>query len=173
MKNVSEKQKKLIAEAYVETRERIITYIANRINDRAEAEDLTQDVFVRLLEYGAAVSPATVTGLIYTVARNITFDYLRHNYCRAEAEACISDRLSESVDSDESEIIARDIEALELRFVSKLPNKRQTVYRLSRFNGMSAADIAAYHTLSIRTVENHLHLARTEIRGRMSRLLCV
>lgn len=173
MKNVSEKQKKLIAEAYVETRERIISYIASRINDHAEAEDLTQDVFVRLLEYGATVSPATVTGLIYTVARNITFDYLRHKRRRTEAEAYITDCRQEPSYSDESKIIARDIEELEMRFVSMLPNKRQTVYRLSRFSGMSVSDIAGYNDLSVRTVENHLRLARIEIRGRMSCLLRV
>lgn len=173
MKNVSEKQKTLIAEAYVETRERIIMYIANRINDYAEAEDLAQDVFVRLLEYGAAVSPATVNGLIYTVARNITFDYLRYKYRHAEAESYIFGTCSEPESTDESEIIARDIEDFEMRFLSMLPAKRQTVYKLFRFNGMRTSDIADRYEVSVRTVENHLRLARIEIRERMSHLLCV
>ena len=41
----------VIAKAYVSHRDGILRYIHSAINNRAEAEDLVQDVFLRILDY--------------------------------------------------------------------------------------------------------------------------
>ncbi len=170
-KHVTEAQQNLIAEAYAQTRGRIVAYITRRINDAVEAEDLTQDVFVRLLEYGATVSRATITSLIYTVARNITFDYLRHKYRSGEIENYLMETSSSIENSTESAIMVRDLEEHERRYAMRLPHQRSLIYTLSRFSDKKVADIAAENALSVRTVENHLRLARIQMRDSMARLM--
>ena len=51
--------------------------------------------------------------------------------------------------------------------LEKLPEKRRTVYMMSRFEDKSAGDIAQELNLSLRTVETHLYIIRKEIREYM------
>ena len=59
------------SECYLKYKEYIKNYIAIRICHPHEAEDLAQDVFVRLWEHRAFVNKDTVWSLLFTIARNI------------------------------------------------------------------------------------------------------
>ena len=50
----------IITRSYEEYYQVILTYITYRITHRYEAEDLTQDVFVRLLDYKQMLRPDTM-----------------------------------------------------------------------------------------------------------------
>ena len=67
----------IITRSYEEYYQVILTYITYRITHRYEAEDLTQDVFVRLLDYKQMLRPDTVKYFLFTIARNIVIDYIR------------------------------------------------------------------------------------------------
>ena len=62
------------SECYLKYKEYIKNYIAIRICHPHEAEDLAQDVFVRLWEHRAFVNKDTVWSLLFTIARNIVTD---------------------------------------------------------------------------------------------------
>ena len=70
----------IITRSYEEYYQVILTYITYRITHRYEAEDLTQDVFVRLLDYKQMLRPDTVKYFLFTIARNIVIDYIRRYY---------------------------------------------------------------------------------------------
>lgn len=59
------------SEFYQEYRHIILNFITCRIPYKYEAEDLAQDVFIRLWEHWAFVNKDTVWSLVYTIARNI------------------------------------------------------------------------------------------------------
>ena len=67
----------------------------------------------------------------------------------------------------ESLVVAADLEEHERMRLEKLPEKRRTVYMMSRFEDKSAGDIAQELNLSLRTVETHLYIIRKEIREYM------
>ena len=74
----------IITRSYEEYYQVILTYITYRITHRYEAEDLTQDVFVRLLDYKQMLRPDTVKYFLFTIARNIVIDYIRRYYKKQE-----------------------------------------------------------------------------------------
>ena len=89
------------SECYLKYREHIKNYIALRICRPYEAEDLAQDVFVRLWEYRMFVKPDTVWSLLFTIARNIVTDQIRRYYKQEDFVAYIYSRplrISFSVD---------------------------------------------------------------------------
>ena len=143
---------------------RVRTYILYKINDADDAEDMTQDVFLRLLEYGQVIQPETAQSMIFTIARNLVFDYLRRHYCHQEAH----DELFRSTDIasnyTESNIVAHDLAQQEIQIVSHLPAQRQRLYTMVRYEGRCVADISKELRLSVRTVENHLAIGRREVR---------
>ena len=67
----------------------ILTYITYRITHRYEAEDLTQDVGVRLLDYKQMLRPDTVKYFLFTIARKIVIDYIRRYYKKQEIDSYI------------------------------------------------------------------------------------
>ncbi len=79
----------------------ILTYITYRITHRYEAEDLTQDVFVRLLDYKQMLRPDTVKYFLFTIARNIVIDYIRRYYKKQEIDSYIYDTMSTSTNETE------------------------------------------------------------------------
>ncbi len=77
----------IITRSYEEYYQEILSYITYRITHRYEAEDLTQDVFVRLLDYKQMLRPDTVKYFLFTIARNIVTDYIRRYYKKQEIDS--------------------------------------------------------------------------------------
>lgn len=156
----------LIARMYVRMSDCILRFIASRVDRLEDAENLAQDVWLRLLTYGERLEEKTLGSLIYTVARNIVKDYIRRGYRWREVRAEISrEPESESAESPDTIMSAKEISEFERRRVECLPQQRRIIYQKSRYEDMAVADIAAELNLSFRTVENHLRLGRKEIRG--------
>ena len=59
----------LIADSYERYHFSVYLYIYNKVNNKEEAEDLSQDVFVRLMDYKQMLRPDTVKFFIYTISR--------------------------------------------------------------------------------------------------------
>ena len=60
----------LISNYYSEHRDEIINFIAVRIMDATEAEDIVQDIFLRLLRGHHLMTPETLPAYIYTMSRH-------------------------------------------------------------------------------------------------------
>ena len=80
----------LIADSYERYHFSVYLYIYNKVNNKEEAEDLSQDVFVRLMDYKRMLRPDTVKFFIYTISRNLVNDYLRRYYKKQEITSYMS-----------------------------------------------------------------------------------
>ena len=148
----------------IKTEKVILTYITYRITHRYEAEDLTQDVFVRLLDYKQMLRPDTVKYFLFTIARNIVIDYIRRYYKKQEIDSYIYDTMSTSTNETEEKIIGDDLVTMERTRLAAMPEQRRLIYTLNRFENKTSPEIANELNLSCRTVENHLFLGRREMR---------
>ena len=158
----------IIAKCYSEMYEKVYRFISSSVNDSYDAENLTQDVWVRLLEWDKEIDPDGVKSVVYTVARNLVNDYLRRLYRTRNVEADLMGELSDIDSSLESEIIANDLATRELERVECLPRQRRIIYQMSRYDGIPVPESSDMLNLSVRTVENHLRMGRKDIRDFMS-----
>lgn len=171
MGNTTSKTDNLILQAYNEYYPCIQQYIAYRINHKYDAEDLAQDVFVRLLDYKQMLRPETVKYFIYTIARNIVTDYIRRYYKRQEIDYFLYETLSTVSNETEEKILADNIGELEYLKLQAFPAQRKAIYTLSRYEEQSVPEIAEQLHLSRRTVENHLFLGRKEMRTYIRKII--
>ena len=171
MKNNTVESTRLIADAYVEYATRVCRYIYYKINNREEAEDLTQDVFVRLMNYDQIICQETIKFFIFTIARNLVNDFLRRHYKKQEITTYIYEHAITSTTDMESQIIADDLQMREQYKLSLLPPQRRNIYTMSRFENKSVSEISSELSLSPRTVENHLFIGRKEVREYLSQCM--
>lgn len=164
MENDTMTSLQLIADSYECYRSSVYLYIYRKVNNKEEAEDLSQDVFVRLMDYKQMLRSDTVKYFIYTISRNLVNDYLRRYYKKQEVTSYMYDVVKVAHDEVESGVVADDLLALEKWRVALLPQQRRKIYMMSRFEDKSIMDISDELNLSRRTVENHLFISRKEVR---------
>jgi len=164
METITNTSDNIITNSYKEYHQVILTYITYRITHRYEAEDLAQDVFVRLLDYKQMLRPDTVKYFLFTIARNLVTDYIRRYYKKQEIDSYLYDFTVTSSNDTEEKIIADDLMAMERTRLAAMPEQRRLIYTLNRFEDKSSPEIASELELSCRTVENHLFLGRRDMR---------
>lgn len=160
----SEKEK-LFAECYQQYRDQIKRYIAARINHPDYAEDLTQDVFTRLWSHIDFVNPETANALIFKIAYNLIVDKIRRynkstdiiSYLYYTQETC------QNTTEDMNQYA--ELNRMHMKVIKSLPEKRQKIYTLSFYEGMSQSEIAEAFSIAPRTVEKQMILARKVVRN--------
>ena len=157
----------LITSSYKEHYNSVCSYINYRINNWETAKDLSQDVFLRLIDYKQMLRPDTVKYFLFTIARNIVTDYLRRYYKKQEVNNYIYDMIPSFTNETEEKIIADDLCKTEQRILAAFPVQRRTVYALSRYEEKDTEEIANMLNLSQRTVDYHLFLGRRDMRRYM------
>lgn len=158
------RQDELIAESYEALRTPLRRFIASRIGGDAEAEDMVQDVFAKILEYDRVLTPDTLAGFVYTTARNMITDWFRRHACRRSAAEYFARFAPRSTHETEEQVAVGDLRRLEEEVVAAMPRRKAHVYCLYVREGRSSEQIAQSLGLSRRTVENHIFSARTDLR---------
>lgn len=157
----------LIEDSYKKYQRSVFLYIYYKIGNKEEAEDLVQDVFVRLMDYQQMLRVDTIKHFIFTISRNLLYDYFRHYYKRLEVTSYIYDQRETCTNETEEQVIARDLLFLEKKKVAQLSEQRRKVYMMTRFENKTLPEVSRILNLSSRTVENHLFASRKMIREYM------
>lgn len=155
----------LVSEIYEEYTAKLESFIAQRVGRYADVENLTQDVWMKALTYTQPLNPDTVQAFLFTIARNLVNDYLRHLYIAAGVHNDIRTGANVYAEDVESFVSASDLAEKELWRVGNLPPQRRMIYCMTRFDEMAVDEIAEQMNLSTRTVENHLRLGRRDVRA--------
>lgn len=151
----------------------LMSYFLRRVNNRAEAEDLTQEVFVRLLGATSLAGIEQADAFVFRVASNLLRDRTRKaKRWRWFTKSALDDQVieqlvKESVEDREPErvLMGRETLAEVLKALDELGERTRDIYLLFRLEAMKQQEIAALHGISPSTVEKHVmravqHLAR-------------
>ena len=151
---------------YVTHRDELLAYVSSRLGNSVEAEDLVQNVFLRLLTSDKMITDITLPALVYTIARNLIADYYR---CRTHYEAYEHYlKNTDSIDdSAESILSIRDITDQLERSLARVPENCREVYRLHIYGGMKVGEISECLGEGYKSVEHRLGIARKYVRQQL------
>ena len=159
----------LISNYYARHRGEIIDFITVRVADADEAEDMVQDLFLRLLRSRQLITPITLPCLVYTMARHSIADYYRRRRVRDEYEHFLT-KNTDSIGEMESVISAHQLMERMERTLARLPEACGRIYRLHIYDGLKVSDIAQQLALPYKQVENRLGQARKAVRQQFTSL---
>lgn len=149
--------------------QRIFRYIVSIIRDTAEAEDLTQETFLRAYRRRDTLrDEGARTAWLYRIATHACLDRMRQYARRSPMEFETDlDQLDfpESDTPSLQQTIERDeMSACVQRFLNSLPDNYRAVILLYDMHGLTAPEIAGLLSESLATVKIRLHRARNKLR---------
>ena len=153
----------LITNYYIAHRDELLAYAVSRLGDSCLAEDIVQNVFLRLLTSDKVISAVTLPALVFAMTRNQVYDYFRHHIAVEQYEHYIKGVCSE-LTTDESILSAREVmEQLE-RGLARVPENCREIYRLHIYDGMKVGEISRELGEGYKSVEHRLGAARKAMR---------
>jgi RNA polymerase sigma factor (sigma-70 family) len=147
-------------------RQALIAFFVRRMHNHSEAEDLTQEVLMRVMERGAVIDQRGPDAYVFQIAANLLRDRSRRLKVRAAYRSGFgmidADRVEE-LDPDRV-IQSRHTLAAILKALNELPDRTRNIFVLFRLENMKQREIASALGLSVRTVEQHVIRASVHLK---------
>jgi RNA polymerase sigma-70 factor (ECF subfamily) len=148
-----------IEDIWAEFAARLGRFIRARVADQATAEDILQDVFVRIhgrLDHLRA--PAKLQSWLYLIARNAIIDHYRKNRETSELpESLLADPPKEALEVCELRDALRQM-------IEGLPETYRTAIMLTEFEGLTQQELADRLDISFSGAKSRVQRARGQLR---------
>lgn len=145
------------------------------VKDREVANDLTQDVFFKVIDTirkGKYNEDGKFQQWIMRVSHNIAIDHYRKSsrvsFLREDEDFSVFDTLPLSVAPFEDNIKQKDIKQLLKTHIHNLPFEQRQVLLMRHFVGMSFQEIADFTGVSINTALGRMRYALLNLRKQLT-----
>jgi RNA polymerase sigma-70 factor (ECF subfamily) len=156
---------------------RLVTVLEHLVGNRDLAEDLAQEVFLRVYRARRTYQPgAKFSTWLFTIANNLASTALRTKFRRREVSlagrdsgASSAGRMESLVQAPSGQMPARQLDKAEMQQIVQIAleslNERQRMaVLLNKFEGMSYSDIAESMQLTSKAIKSLLSRARLNLR---------
>src|SRR5205807_454853 len=158
-------------------RDRLLTILEHLVGHREQAEDLAQDVFVRVFKARERYTPdAKFSTWLFTIANNVASNALRSRSRRrevgvpegngADSAPLALDQLAKAASGFMPTRALDKAEQAEMvrHAVAALNERQRMALLLAKFEGMSYQDIAQTMGLSVQAIKSLLSRARVNLK---------
>ena len=143
---------------------KIKTFLLGFLKDEAEAEDLSQDVFMKIWQNRTTLADVeNLNAYLYCAAKNTLYNYIERSR-KATFYSIVHTMEIPTTDQLEELLMAKDLKKMIGHTVDQMPPQRKTIFKLSRNGHFSNDEIALQLNISKRTVEGHISAALADLR---------
>ena len=157
----------------------LFTFLVRMCGEQSRAEDLVQDVFVRLCEHADTFEGgARLKTWLYRIARNLCIDdmrrrkHRRHASLDAEHDAgddrTLHDRVAAKQLGADRTAVSSELSARMLEAIEKLPDDQREVFLLRQVQALQFREIAEITAVSENTVKSRMRYALERLQGALA-----
>lgn len=152
---------------FLDKRANLIRFLAARTGSMATAEDIAQDLYLKLAARDRSVPVQSPTALLYRMAGNLMLDGVRSARRSAVRETAWrsdtgvelgGDAVVQEPDAEDVVISRQRLRQL-VEAVAELPPQMQRAFRLHKLEGLSQAQTANAMGVSVKAIEKHIAAA--------------
>lgn len=133
------------------------------------AEDIVQNIFMKVWIHRETLDKnLSMPAYLFVLSKNEIYSFFRSKHYSLVDR--ITDQIPESASSYpgvEEEYNLKELNETVQKVIEQMPEKRREIFKMNRYEFMSAKEIAERTGLSIRTVEKHLQLAMRDLRSKI------
>lgn len=157
LKMLREGEEPAFRELYARHNRQVLAFAYHLTHSATDAEDILQETFMRLWTNREQLPEILHVGnYIFMIARNKTLDHLRKISLKQKLIDQVWANISDMSDSLELQLDAEESKKLIAQALTQLSPQKQTIFQLSRYQGLSHEQIAAQLNLSKSRVKNLL-----------------
>lgn len=139
------------------------------LKDKAQSEEIVQETFIKLwLNREKLDVKGNLWLYLYVIAKRLSLNELRKISQSEELFTQLMLNIKEAHNHTEEEVLAADMEKFTESILNTLPNQQQTIFRMSRVEGLTHQQIAEKLDISQNTVKNHMVEALKNIKKQLN-----
>ena len=149
----------------------VVGTVAKMLGNPSEAEDIAQQVFLRLWKSASRYKPtAKFTTYLFTITRNLVFNETRRKSRRGEqsldeqTEDWHQQFQEEGHNRPDEQVLQAELQQAVDQAIRGLPDKQRMAVVLRRYEKMPYEEIASVLGISVSAVKSQLFRARTSLR---------
>jgi RNA polymerase sigma-70 factor (family 1) len=138
-------------------------YLIYKFGNHEQAEDITQEAFIKLWQNCANVPLEKAKSYIYTIANNASLNNIAHQKVVLQYQK--NNSLNESTNESPEYLLEED--QFKTKLLSAIKNLKETqrvAFLMNRIDDKKYTEIAEELNISVKAVEKRIHLALIELR---------
>lgn len=152
-------------------RSRVFAFAYQVLSDREEAEDVTQEVLLKLWTHRGQVESERLGAWLRRVTRNACYDLLRRRRVRsivtAGEDGELTDRAADRAPGPEAHARAAAFRRRLGGELARLPEAQRRAVVLREIRGLTYEEISRTLGVPLNTVRVHIHRGRRRLRERL------
>lgn len=138
-------------------------FLFYKYGNKDQADDLTQEAFIKLWQNCAAVPIEKAKSYIYTIANNNSLNEIAHQKVVLEYEKNFTG-LDKTNENPEFILEEKEFKSKLLKSIENLNETQRVAFLMHRIDGKKYSEIADELNISVKAVEKRIHLALVELR---------
>ena len=164
---MSEQTGEISVELWNEFSVRLKKFISRRVADRSDAEDLTQEVLLKIHAHLEHLhEPEKLYAWIFQIARNTINDFYRRRDRRLEISGTPPDTAIEDLTDEKAEA---EVLSWLAPMIADLPDKYHRAVELADVEGMTQANVAERLGISVSGAKSRVQRGREKLRETLVR----
>lgn len=144
---------------------RIFVNILKLVNDEDQAQEILQDVFVKIWNHRKNIDPErSFSSYLFSIAKNLVRDFFRKAAHDRKLQAMLIANGTELYDHIESALYHKESTAILQVAIEALPLQRKRIFTLCKMEGKSYGEVAAIMGITVSTVGNQLVKATRSVK---------
>lgn len=138
-------------------------YIKARVNNRDDAADILQEVFIKVNEKLAVLKDESkLKSWIFTITRNTIIDYYRKNSHHQKSE--LTDRILEELVHDKDFDDTKGLDCCLQNFILRLPEEYRDIMMDSEIHGIKQKDLTQKYNLAYPSIRSRVQRGRLRLK---------
>ena len=131
------------------------------------AEDLVQEVFIKVWEKRAEIKMETVKSLLYIIANNLMINHFKHQQVVGNHQSSEGKKRLSEYNSPQFVLEEKEFEKKLNRVLDALPDGCREVFLMNRIDKLKYAEIAERLDLSVKAIEKRMSKAISIIKNQL------